>query len=1035
MDRHSEHRNSNPVSRRPSGQRGISPFVGRDGELRRLITALSLAAEGQGRIIFLTGQPGIGKTRLAREALALAKKRSFTVLEGRALLLEGELAYAPVVNAFGPLLRRLETDHLAALVDGLPDLGRLFGGLHLPPSILPLEGLGDPALEKTRLFEAVSRLLERLTQEAPVALFIDDLQWADPATIDLLHYLARGLADLRALLLATYNEDASNASRGLQSLIGSLDRNGLAEEVVVPLLEPEAVNNLVRGILGGEAPSDLMALLDVRAGGMPLFVEALVAALIDFGHLVRSPTEKDCWVLGPDGARALPPSIRRLILTRLRRLEPSDRRVLDLIAIMGDVAYHETLRIASSLEEECLLKSLRRLRATGLVVDEAVGLDVAYGITHPLVQEVVYAELPEIERRRAHVAAIRALESIPQGPLANVNRLARHYQGAGSEADPGRALSVLLAAGDRALDLFANEEAARHYAVALELLRGGPGFGFPTTLPCPVTPNTLPSLLERLGEAWERIGKRGAAVDVWNQALAERERDGNALAASRLHSQLALAEWDRGHFDVANAHLSAGLAMLAGGKPCQELADLHYTRFHILYRLGDAEGVADTAAELLSLARRLGSQRSEAEAHLVAALSSLWQRDVANAREYALQALTVSEQARVLDIWSRAHNVLGVIGMYLGDHDFVRYHAEHGLAVAQQLGAPDMEVRLQHYLALAHFMSGTWDESLRLSTAAVVLARRIGQPRDLAYSLAGQAMILSYRGDLSEAEACINAARMAFGSPSHEGPADRPIFSLIDIAETTIAIERAQIKRALDIAIGFARQVESWEKEPARLTLAFEPTGLMLLAEVQAAAGEPQSALETARLIIGLGPCDTPHLIALASRAEGLARQALGQSEAAIDCLARAHEKFVGLRMPFEAGRCLLDQSTSAATARPELAVRTAQQSLAIFERLDARRHADRARRILKGYGISPIATRRPHLGSVAISERELEIARLVAQGLTKAEIAKRLTLSPLTVGSHLHRIYERLGIHSRTALTRLVIEAGLLPPHNNITA
>ncbi|MBI2865084.1 MAG: AAA family ATPase, partial [Chloroflexi bacterium] len=459
--------------------KAVSPFVGRVDELRRLSKAIDLAAEGQGSVIFLTGQPGIGKTRLAREALSLAKARGFTTLEGHAHSLESELSYAPLVEAFEPLLRSpsveahgLDPTSLKALVSDLPSLGRLFEGLSLPPPPFPLETLSDPGLEKTRLFEAMSRLLERLTRSAPVALFVDDLQWADPATLELLYYLVRGLADQRLLLIASYSTDALDSARGLRALVGSLRRDGLAEEILIPPLGREAVDEMVRAILGGEAPSDLLALLDARAGGTPLFIEALIDALIDSAHLACSVHG---WVLDSRGAADLPPSVRHLIVERLERLEPTDRRVVELIAVIGDATTHSILRAASGLGEEDLIQSLRRLMAAGLVAEGMEGLDSAYSITHPLVQEVAYDELPGAARRRSHVAAIGALESFHAKDDAN--RLARHYRGAGAEADPARALEVLLEAGERAWAIYANEEAARHYVAALAVLRGGEGSG------------------------------------------------------------------------------------------------------------------------------------------------------------------------------------------------------------------------------------------------------------------------------------------------------------------------------------------------------------------------------------------------------------------------------------------------------------------------------------------------------------------------------------------------------------------------------
>jgi len=448
----------------------------------QLAARLSRAAGGQGCAMFLAGEAGIGKTRLAHEALILAREQGFLVLEGPAYALEGRLAYAPILAAFGPFLRRLDSPRQARLVSGLPDLGQLFTDLCLPAP-LPL---GDPALEKTRLFEAVARLLERLTREAPVLLFLDDLHWADPASIELLHYLAKGLADQSVLVLATYRAEEIDTARGLRSLLTSLRRAGQASEVVLARLEPEAVAELAAGMLGNEAPGELLTLLGARAGGTPLFVEALIRTLIDADQLRQ---HGESWTLGTDLAPVLPPDIRDLILGRLRHLDATERRVLDLIAVSGGTVSHAVLQEADAWNDEVLLQAVQRLCMTGLVVEDVGGAEVTYTLTHPLIQEVAYAELPEMARRPAHAAFATVLERVRPDDL---DRLARHYHAAGSQADTNRTLEVLLAAGERAYGLYANDQAAHHFGAALALMREG----HRTEL--------VPSVLELLGEAWER---------------------------------------------------------------------------------------------------------------------------------------------------------------------------------------------------------------------------------------------------------------------------------------------------------------------------------------------------------------------------------------------------------------------------------------------------------------------------------------------------------------------------------------------------
>lgn len=497
------------VPRRLLGSRARSPFVGRVGELRQLAATLKMAAEGQGGTVFLTGLPGIGKTRMAQEAIGLAKARGFTVLEGRAFPLQDGLAYGPILSAFDPLLRTFDPSRLATLVKGLPDLGRLFAGLDLPSP----EPLGDPAIEKARLFGSVSRLLERLAQAAPVVLFIDDLNWADPASLDLLHFLARALADQPALVLASYRTGALEAASGLQALVESLERHGLAEEIVVPRLEPDVVEGYVREILDGDPPAGLLSILEARASGTPFFIEALIAALIDSGILVCSDGD---WRLDTEEAIAIPPNVRRLVLRCLAGLVPDERRIVELLSVLGDVTSHAVLRAASGMAEENLLAALRPLQAAGLVAEGMDGTEVVYSIAHPIVQEVTYAEMPQMMRRRAHVAAIEALETFSEGRPDDANRLARHYHGAGPEANGSRALEVLFLAGERALTTYANDEAARHYGAALAMIRKGGGLsvesGGVRSSTLHTQPSTLCVLLERLGEALERIGRPRAAA-------------------------------------------------------------------------------------------------------------------------------------------------------------------------------------------------------------------------------------------------------------------------------------------------------------------------------------------------------------------------------------------------------------------------------------------------------------------------------------------------------------------------------------------
>ncbi len=969
------------------------PLVGRSAEMDQLATRLSHATRRQGGALFLVGEAGIGKTRLAHEALVLAREQGFLVLEGCAYALEGRLAYASILAAFGPFLRRLDLARQSRLVSGLPDLGRLFADLRLPAPA----PLGDPALEKTRLFEAVARLLERLTREAPVLLFLDDLHWADPASIELLHYLARGIADQPVLVLGTYRAEEINTARGLRSLIMSLRRAGLAEELVIARLGLEAVVELAAGTLGSEAPGELLTLLNARAGGTPLFVEALIRALIDAGQLRKLG---ESWTLGTDRVPVLPPNIRDLILERLQHLDATERRVLDLIAVSGGAVPHEVLHEALGWEDEVLLKAVRRLHMTGLVVEDLNGAEVAYTLTHPLIQEVVYAELPEMARRHAHAAFAAALERLRPDDL---DRLAHHYRAAGSQVDPNRAFEVLLAAGERAYGLYANDQAARHFGAALGFIREGR------------RSELLPSVLERLGEAWERVGETTAAIAVWSEARTLHERARNVSLLVRLHRRLALVEWDRGHFDIAQAHLVDGIQALAGSEPSAELAELLHVQVILLRRRGDFNGMSAAAQNLAALAERLGSRRVLAEAYLAGGDNDL---DVVAARKLAQRGLTEAELADEPLLVQRAHDILALFAYGLGEHPVARHHAMLSLALARQLGAPTLEVFPRSRLVSVDLMAGKWDEALRESAEIVAVARRLGFARGIAGALGMRALVQVYRGGLIQAAACLAEAHEVFGGGII---LDRNIFSPLVITEMMLALERADAAGILVAAKRLDQLLAATD---------FQLRVQALLAEAQVMVGEPERALTLALDFMAHIPPDNEFATALGNRIKGLAHQALGQPGEALACLEEAYCAFEAAAMPFDAARVHLEWATLVATTDATLAVPVVQESLVIFERLGARRYIRRARRILYQLGTRPRST--PHRSKgTTLSSRELEIVRLVAEDLTNAEIAERLIISPRTVTTHLDRIYTRLGINSRTALVRYTIEAGLLPPQH----
>lgn len=972
---------------------GRSPLIGRAGELERAATALDRAAAGEGGALFLVGEAGIGKTRLVEESMRLASRRGFRALAGRIGPLEQGLSYALILDVLGPFLRSLGAAQRTALVAGLPHLGQLFGDLNLP---LPTP-LGDPRLEKTQLFEAVARLLERVATQTPLALFLDDLHWADTSSLELVHRLARVVEGRPVLLFGTMRPRESEERREVRTLISAVWRGPawMEELVLSPLSEANAAA-MVRGLLGGDVSTDLQRLLAARSGGWPLFVEALVRSAVETGKLARSD---GVWYLRTGAVLPLPANLWETVRDRLDRGSDADRQVLDLVAVAGRDATHEVLTDVSGLDERELLRALQRLEKTGLLVEGSRGAVVAYTFAHPLFQEVVYERLPLVSRRRVHAAVAAAIERWTNG---DVVALAHHYGQAGAEIAPARALEVLQAAGEKEWALHAYEAAARHWQAALDQARRAG------------REELLPEILERLGEAWALIGEGAAAVVIWTEALDLTSEAGDAVLAARLCRRLAMMEWDLGQFEAAGGHVTAGLEFLREAAPSLEHAELQHARTLFCRRLGDVEGASEAAGALAVLASQLRSDRCEAMAQLARSGVALAGGEFGAAVTQAANGLAAARRAGDMILTIRARDVLGLLAFATGSHGLVRELSTEGVAEAQAMGVPLLEVQPRLHALLADFLVGRWEEALAQSAHVIVLARRHSAPRILAVSLGVRSLLLAYRGELAEAEASAAEAEACYHADAVAGGHEH---ALVMLTQAVVALEKDDPVRA-------ANTVSTFLSYP---TSCGSPFCLSVLVEAMARRGDGGPVDDALRRLWRYGASGNDYAKALALRAAAQSREANGAPIEAMALLEQAIVGFEGVGLPFEVARAQCEWAALAVRDEPDKARDRALGSLRVFMALGAKRHSENARRLLSDMGIRFQTPRLTRQG--ALSQRELEVARLVSDGLTNAQVAARLHLSPRTVENHLQRMYERLRVPSRAALGRYLAERGLVDP------
>jgi tetratricopeptide (TPR) repeat protein len=500
----------NPSSRSVSsrGQAG-ERLVGRERETAELRRAVDLAFGGHGSVVLVAGEPGIGKTSVARTVCEEAEARGAVTAWGVGWSGGAAPAYWPWVQVVRGLLRSAGGSRLLAdlgpqavwLAEIVPDLRS-----ELPT--LP-EAVSSTADEgRFRVYDALSELLRRCAAEAPLVVVLDDLHWADEASLHTLAFVARSLQDAGVLLLGTYRDtELTGEERGASVLAELL---GWSSRIPLRGLETDGVRRLIENLSAEEVPDPLVQHLHAVTGGNPLFVGELVTLLEAEGRLTSDLRVSEL---------PLPEGVREAISQRFTPLPPKATEALSVASVIGNRFSVDTLSLAADIPRDELLGLLDVSVQIGLLhpVADAVG---QYAFSHPLVQATLYEGLPSSRRIALHHAVGEALEAVAgDRPEARLTELAHHFLEAAPASGPERGVAYAWRAGDRAMAQFAYDEAANLFARALAALAS------------PGDPATLP-FLQALGEAQTRAGDTAAARRTLVEAadVARRHDDARGLA-------------------------------------------------------------------------------------------------------------------------------------------------------------------------------------------------------------------------------------------------------------------------------------------------------------------------------------------------------------------------------------------------------------------------------------------------------------------------------------------------------------------------
>ena len=554
-------------------------FIARTAEIGLLEAAFLEAAAGRPSMVVIGGEAGIGKTRLLEE-LELRVRGQALVLVGRCVPAYGrDVPYAPFADLFRGLEGRLGRDQLATVLG--PARREL--GLVVPElgSSTERAAVDDPAetrgVSRARLFELFLGIAGRLQAVRPVIVAIEDLQWADEATLGLLGFLVREVREGRLLLVITVRTDALRVDDRVLAVIGDMERTGRVERIELARFSRTELAAQIAGILGAAPDPDLVDRVLARSDGNPFFAEELL-------------------VVERRGApAAVSPMLEDLLRARLGTVGEATRAVLRVAAVIGPEIDDELVAAVADLPAAEVRAALREAIERGLVV-RSERVPVRYAFRHRLLQEATERELLPGERRHLHAACGEALERIAQ-PARVAGEIARHWLAA---ERPDRALPAAMMAGLEAERRYAFADARRFFDVAFQLSE---------TVPIPGGPPGLDrvELLKHAADAAMLAGDPAAAVDMARQALQALGSIADPRREAAIHERLRWYLWELGDQVGAEAALDEAERIAPADPPSA-------TRARILGQFGGlrlrqgrfAESLA-YAEEAIGVARASGA--------------------------------------------------------------------------------------------------------------------------------------------------------------------------------------------------------------------------------------------------------------------------------------------------------------------------------------------------------------------------------------------------------------------------------------------
>jgi DNA-binding SARP family transcriptional activator len=698
----------------PSAQQ-MPAFVGRQSQWARLGKLWNEVDVGHhSRMVLLSGEAGIGKTRLAEEFLHHLDRQGVTTLGARCYSAEGELSFAPVVawlrgEPIRSALPEIGEPWLAELARLLPELRSERPNTPQPPA--------GGEWQRQRLFEGLARAI--LISPGPIGLLIDDVQWCDRDTLEWLRFLLHFQSGSRLLLVATLRPEELTTDHPLLDLVISLQRDSQLTEIMLDPLDEAGTTSLMSSLAGAEVTVGQAQRIHRETEGNPLFIVEIMRA-------GQHSTEDE---------QDLPPTIQAVISGRLARLSPPALEIVRLAAVIGRTFNVAELTRVGSLDEDQLVDVLDELTQRRIVREHTGG---DFDFTHHKLREVAYGQLGETRKRLLHRRMAGVLVNDSGSDLDSVvSRVAHHLERAGQ---PGQAAEYFLHAARQAQRVHANHEAERLYRRGLSHVPPGSPYA---SLTC--------RLLEGLGDMQILAGEHTAARESFMQAI-DIYPGGDGSDVARLRHKLGQAWKAGGHFAEALAAYAEAEAELGDRSTNPGLwIDLQMDRMRVHYGKADWQSMMEIAETARSEIERCGTAWQRV-GFIGNCLNMELRRNRYVVSDSALRdiqrAVSIAKESDDQSVLANAQFSLGFCTLWHGDHVQSIDELERALDLSRRLGDVGLQVLVLTYLAIAWRRLGRIDSTERHARDGLALAIGADMPTYVAAGNANLAWVAHRAGDV-----------------------------------------------------------------------------------------------------------------------------------------------------------------------------------------------------------------------------------------------------------------------------------------------